>query len=676
MVEGFKVDYPSTVGRETSFMAKHRSLSNLVDPSNALEYKIIAYTESGGERQYESAPFTVKQDIRSQIRQEYVDKHEYDPSFSVPIPARNQIISETDFNFASPFFPFDKISAHSDYSDEGLTVVGYSVSIANTLRRAWGFPLIASSVWRNPRRNDRVGGVLNSSHQTGDAIDLHPSWNSTKWPSAVPGCSTTLTSFEETVKALLCVAQQTFDSNEYFVKLYSGSHVHVGRRTSGDVDGLEKDSVDQSQVLQLVKGDLTILGEGVKSEVYWPGGSASGVTLGIGYDIGSRETADVKSQLMLAGMSEHQAVVIAGAAGLKGNDAKIWVEDNRVTVGVIDESIIRSLFSAELPKYTESAKAFATDTDPSPWPLNARSREVKEDKPLGTYVMTESQWGNLHPAMVELITDMRYQGGYYAYDRVAKVNSALIANDGDHLEQFKAVAKLYNAEGGGPSEMDTYAMKLGESPGNTETFYGVPADDIRGTTYRRNRIRHAFIEKNIDTLERGASVEMISQATVSRSLSRSRGNECNTDNTYGVGYCSPGPNGCYTPRASFVRNAIMTCFPNMLQLPITYLGHSGYGNSMDVCHSAGGYGIKVAGVSKADMDEFVLWLMTNNESLKIYYVIWYNRIWNPSRDEFGVWWDCEKPLPDGGYRCICARQGTCADVTQGHYDHVHLTVKY
>lgn len=435
--------------------------------------------------------------------------------------------------------------------------------------------------------------------------------------------------------------------------------------------------------------------------VYWPETPSSGVTLGIGYDLGSRSTEGVLSDLVSAGMSQEQANIISEAAGascytlifavfllrflpfvsspqregLKGELANQWVAQNRDQVGVIEESVVRSLFSTQFPAYTDEAKTFAIDVNPSPGlhALNARSRELAADPPkdLYTYVMKEDQWNNLHPAMIELITDLKFHGGFYAYDRIAKINEVLIAHDGDHLEQFRSVAALFGSQGGNKSYMDTYALAVGLTGGNTETFYGIPAVDIVGATERRNRIRLSFLMKVIKTLESGSTVEMIEPAGVTGP------NDCTTTNPHDGSTCSPGPNGCFTPRAEFVRGAIVSCFPNEQQQPTTYLGHSGQGNSMDAWHKSGGYQIEASDQVKEEMDALAMWLMTHHADLKLSYMIWYNRIWNPIKDEFGVWWDCGTPVVDSDppqYRCACMSDGSCEDISAGHYDHLHLTV--
>ena len=675
VVEGFTVLSPSTVGRSTSFLARHEPLTSLTEPvSHALEFRVVAYTLKNGERQ-ESAPIFIRQDWSSQIRQEYVDKQEFEPTFVQQVPPRSQIISESQFNRRSPYFTFEELSQFSDYYvPSGLSVIGNSAAIANTLREAWGYPLFCTSGWRNPRRNDKlVGPVINSFHQQGNAVDLDPSQYPSKWPSNVLGCAE-VTSYETAQAALTCLARQIFDTSKYDIDFHA-NHLHIEQHTSGDADGNEKYGVDQSTELNLVIGDLTILGEGIISHIYWPETSSSGVTLGIGYDVGSRSVADVKAQLMAAGMVEEQAALISNGAGLKGRDAMLWVGDNKAVVGALDEAVIRRLFAQQLPQYTQQAKALATDTNPSPGQekINARSRELVEDKPLFTYVMTEEQWNGLHPAMHELITDLKFQGGFYGYDRIAKINAVLIENDGDHLEQFKQVARLFVAleNGNGYSYMDTYAIAVGLQPGNTETFYGIKADALRGSTERRGRVRLSFINSVINALERGASVAMKPPAEPVIT-------GCMTKNPHEAATCVSGLNGCYTPRAVFVRNSIMSCFQGQ-KAPTTYHSHSGAGNSMDAWPKGGGYRIKADGVLKNEMDNLADWLMVNAEDLKLYYMIFYNRIWNPSRDRFGVWWDCNTPLPGTDppqYRCGCKKEGTCEDVTQGHFDHLHLTVLY
>lgn len=267
------------------------------------------------------------------------------------------------------------------------------------------------------------------------------------------------------------------------------------------------------QNLELVPGELLAAGEGNDAEtshVHWPNTTASGVTLGKGYDIGSRTAAEVIADLTAAGMSQDQATTISGGAGLTGQAAGTWVTENRDAVGEIALNVQYRLLSSMMTNYTDLARNQATSTETLSNNNNARSREVRDGVEAGTYVMSDAQWDNLHPAMVEFITDLRYQGGYYGWDRIAQINQRLIENDGNHLEQFRAVATLFESqEEGENSYMDNYGINtVGEGAGNTETFFNQTSEDIAGASTRRNRIRLSYLKQIISSLESGGEVTM------------------------------------------------------------------------------------------------------------------------------------------------------------------------
>lgn len=263
----------------------------------------------------------------------------------------------------------------------------------------------------------------------------------------------------------------------------------------------------QSEDVVIRTGDLTTLGEGSDAAtkfIHWPATAASGVTLGKGYDIGSRTREQVLAELTAAGMSEAQAAKIVPGAGLKGSAAGTFVTQNKSGVGEIAKSVQQNLLAAMLPGYTARARETATSTKADTGGRNAAGREKKEGVAAGTYVMSDVEWSSLHPAMVELLTDLIYQGGYYGYDRVAKVNAALKKHHGDHLAQLAAVRTLF-ADG----YMDTYAGAIGEAKSKTgakETFYGQEVD--LGGEYRRNQIRLAYLDHVIAALEAGKTVRV------------------------------------------------------------------------------------------------------------------------------------------------------------------------
>lgn len=257
--------------------------------------------------------------------------------------------------------------------------------------------------------------------------------------------------------------------------------------------------------LTVVRGALTRLGEGNDAQtkyIHWPNTPASGVTLGKGYDCGNRTIQGVKDDLTAAGMGLDQATKISAAATLKGDDAKDFVAAHKTEIGEISASVQTALLATMLDKYTEDAHVRATTSDPGPENVNAAGREAKEGVAAGTYVMTEAEWTALHPAMVELLTDLIYQGGYYGWDRVAKINAKIKAHPGDDLEQFKAVRELFTGD-----YMDNYAATQSEgisAAGSSETWYGQTVQT--GGKYRRVQIRLAYLNHVITALEAGQTV--------------------------------------------------------------------------------------------------------------------------------------------------------------------------
>jgi hypothetical protein len=281
---------------------------------------------------------------------------------------------------------------------------------------------------------------------------------------------------------------------------------------SGSAAVQRLESGRQSEELLIRTGDLSTLGEGNDAAtkfIHWPNTDKSGVTLGKGYDIGSRSRDQVVRELTGAGMPEDQAGKIAAGAGLKGSAAGQFVTANKRRVGEIARDVQRNLLMDMLPGYTASARAAATSAKADKGGANAASRERKEGAAAGTYVMSDAEWGSLHPAMVEFLTDLIYQGGYYLYDRIAKVNAALKQHNGDHLAQFQAVRELFTS-----GYMDRYAGTIGEGKGKggQETFYGKNVN-LTGK-YRRNQIRVAYLDHVIAALESGkpVRVEMPGQA--------------------------------------------------------------------------------------------------------------------------------------------------------------------
>jgi Type VI secretion system/phage-baseplate injector OB domain/Bacterial toxin homologue of phage lysozyme, C-term len=144
---------------------------------------------------------------------------------------------------------------------------------------------------------------------------------------------------------------------------------------------------------------------------HWPGGS-SGVTIGRGYDMGSRSEATVKRDLMQAGVPEDKAAAFAKGAGLTGEPAHEFVKKNKATLGEISEDAQANLFNAVYPKYEKAAQA-------------AYEKKVAN-------VPGAAAWSDLKPAVKDVAVDFAYQQGDLWNAQVA----AIAKNDPGALASY------------------------------------------------------------------------------------------------------------------------------------------------------------------------------------------------------------------------------------------------
>jgi HK97 family phage portal protein len=92
--------------------------------------------------------------------------------------------------------------------------------------------------------------------------------------------------------------------------------------------------------------------EDFRGEPYVPGKLAnSGVTIGYGYDLGSRSSTGAKAELTAVGLEEHVAEALAGGAGLKGDKAVAFIRDSKTAIAMT-EGQARSLFDIEARQHS------------------------------------------------------------------------------------------------------------------------------------------------------------------------------------------------------------------------------------------------------------------------------------------------------------------------------------
>ena len=265
--------------------------------------------------------------------------------------------------------------------------------------------------------------------------------------------------------------------------------------------------------LELDIGSIALYGEGDMRFVNYilkPLGDSSGVSIGKGYDMGSRSAESIIKDLTKAGLGKAQAEKISKAAYKKGKDADVFVAENKEAIGIISDEIILNLFRANWKEVRATAKNIATSQkaqkDNKGNYVNARGREINDRVKEGTYVLTKEEWDGLHPALIDLMTDMKFHGGYYIYDRVAQVNKAIKEHPNDQIGQLKAVRELFIN-----GYIETYTSNLAKDGSfskvkndTTDIFYGKKVN-MKGK-YKRDLIRLTFLNAVIETLESGRKV--------------------------------------------------------------------------------------------------------------------------------------------------------------------------
>jgi hypothetical protein len=154
--------------------------------SEPLKYEIVACIDECNEFSSIASPvFYITQDSRGQIKQEYFDKKSFKP-FSILPPLDNQLLSEKDyirdFFEISKFTKYKQINIKNDFIPINAVMAKNSPKIIDWFKNfkptidensaAAHTSIYVSSVWRNPRRNDRIGGAVNSDHQEGNSVDF------------------------------------------------------------------------------------------------------------------------------------------------------------------------------------------------------------------------------------------------------------------------------------------------------------------------------------------------------------------------------------------------------------------------------------------------------------------------------------------------------------------------
>ncbi|MEO3430440.1 hypothetical protein AAFN88_16400 [Pelagibius sp. CAU 1746] len=121
--------------------------------------------------------------------------------------------------------------------------------------------------------------------------------------------------------------------------------------------------------------------------------SSSGLTIGRGYDMKLRSKADIRDDLLAAGVEPAKAALISQAAGLQGDRAEEFIEENDLEDFEITPEQQLGLFEVEYARKVSDTRRLATKADV-------------------TRVYGATDWDGLHEGIREILVDLRFRGDY------------------------------------------------------------------------------------------------------------------------------------------------------------------------------------------------------------------------------------------------------------------------
>lgn len=142
----------------------------------------------------------------------------------------------------------------------------------------------------------------------------------------------------------------------------------------------------------------------------------SGLTIGRGYDLKHRNSGQVVNDLVASGVDVETARKIAAGHGKCGDAARSFISDHDLATVEISPEAQKQLFERSYKSEQAEARRLATKAD------------VTEK-----YGATD--WDKLHPAIREIVVDLKFRGDYGPPER-AVIQKSIAAND---LEGFASL---------------------------------------------------------------------------------------------------------------------------------------------------------------------------------------------------------------------------------------------
>ncbi|MCK8600115.1 pesticin C-terminus-like muramidase [Desulfoferrobacter suflitae] len=160
--------------------------------------------------------------------------------------------------------------------------------------------------------------------------------------------------------------------------------------------------------------------------------NSSGVTLGRGYDLKSKKQSQILADLTKSGLDPELAEKFAGAAGLKGDAANQYILRQGLGNAIITPTQQKALFEITYAEHSADVE-----------------RICNKSSAVRTYGGTD--WEQLHPAIKDILVDLRYRGDYTPFTR-KRVQPLVVANDVVGLATFMSDEKYWKQQIGVPRD--------------------------------------------------------------------------------------------------------------------------------------------------------------------------------------------------------------------------------
>ena len=222
---------------------------------------------------------------------------------------------------------------------------------------------------------------------------------------------------DSTASESLITAITSFQTDHQKLSKADGQVTSVNSKSFKSLISFLKTTRTIKAITPPVKGIITWDAEGkegtfLHSRVLHVPTAASGLTLGRGYDLKERSETEVKADLISVGVNQSDAMVIAKAVGLEGDEAHKFIYRNDLLDFEISPEGQLKLFKIAYVEKEKVVKRICTKP-------NAKAR--------AKYGVVSS-WDKLNPAILEVLIDLCFRGDYHGESR-KKIQKLVVKND-------------------------------------------------------------------------------------------------------------------------------------------------------------------------------------------------------------------------------------------------------